>query len=100
MSGGSARVRAPAPPAGPARLRAATLRARARARRAVLRVLREFWETLILIGRLCAGDTAQPPPAPRPLTGPPPGHPERVAGSTPPDARERALWDDILGREP
>jgi hypothetical protein len=72
-----------------------------RLRRALARVVREFWETLVLIGRLSGGDlVAHGPSTPAPpLGGPPPGHPERLIAGVGPDARERALWADILDRE-
>nr|WP_237555153.1 DUF6059 family protein [Streptomyces sp. SID4948] len=69
-------------------------------------MVREFWETLVLIGRLSCGDPVEhgepaadtaPPRSAR--SGPPPGHPERLPHAAPPDARERALWADILDRE-
>jgi len=72
------------------------------------RALRDCWKNLVLTCRVMGGDTSvgvtrgEPDPrSPRgPLVGPPPGHPERLVPGTELDARERALWADILGWEP
>lgn len=72
------------------------------------RVLRGFWENLMLTGMLLAGGASayvpqaesDPPPPWRPLEGLPPGHPERLVRGVDLDAQEWALWADILGREP
>jgi hypothetical protein len=79
-----------------------------RLRQVPVRLVREFWETLVLMGRLSGGDPTvhapsvpEPSPAPplRPAAGPPPDHPERLVSGVGPDACERALWADILDRE-
>jgi hypothetical protein len=76
-------------------------------RRTLRRRLQELWETQVLAGRMLAGDIAvstsrtcpDPELPPQPLlTGPPPGHPERMVHNAAPDAREWLLWADILDR--
>nr|BBM95968.1 hypothetical protein [Streptomyces sp.] len=69
--------------------------------RAVRRVLRDVWDTCVLIGAALCGQQPWQDCPPRRAPAPPrPGHPERLADSIPLSTQERALWTDILGREP
>lgn len=70
-------------------------------RRALRRVLRDVWDTCVLIGAALCGHHPWQPSPPKCAPSPPrPGHPELLADSIPLSAQERALWADILGREP
>jgi len=70
-------------------------------RRALRRVLRDVWDTCVLIGAMMCGDHSRKvSEAPRPPAAPRPAHPEQPAGGVPLSAQERVLWADILGREP